>query len=332
MCLFTRAQSHTRPLVLALLSRSRDYRDNMTELTGIGTMSKLKSLELLYGEAADLSEVGRGCPELESLVIIYMGKQRAMNLTEIGRGCSKLTLLILQNCENVTGLDEIGRGCANLTSLDASKSSVTDLSEIGRGCPKLTSLNISGCSVTDLSEIGRGYPELTSLNISGCSVTDLTEIGRGCSKLTSLDISGTGVTDLTEITRGCPKLTSFSIDSDPETLLKVVRAGSPSYIQSLDFECVGAHSFVLFARASLGATTRSHAPARARSLWFSQVFWRKADRRDTQRDHRGLSEHHQAQPQVRRRRVSLVIYHSPTRERALAWPSQVLQKADAKVL
>ena len=143
------------------------------------------------------------------------------------------------------------------------------MSAIFRACPNLKLLDFSG-GMTDISEIGC-CPDLTSLSISGRGMTDISAIGRGCPELTSLDITRCGVTDLTEIGRGCSKLASLSIDSDPEQLAKIVRAGSLSakplqLIQSLDFECVGAHvSFVLRAR-SLGATTRSHTPSRARSL------------------------------------------------------------------
>jgi hypothetical protein len=247
-------------------------------------------------------------------------------------------------------LSAIFRACPNLKLLDPPdwyRSLVTDISEIGC-CPlaELTSLNISGCNVTDISAIGRGCRKLQQLNLNGCKVTDISAIGR-CPELESLDITNSSVTDLTEIGRGCSKLASLSIGSGPEQLVKILRSGSLiakvlrsgslsskplQLVQSLNFECVGAHvSFVLRARASLGATTRSHAPC-ARSLW-SQALWRKADARDPQRDHRRLSEHHDAQPRVRRRCVSLDIAtrFSYMLACSLPWPSQVLQKADARI-
>ena len=215
------------------LSEWKSYSDQVSPATG----------------GNSLGEVGRRCPNLQSLNLSSCSSITDAGLSEVASGCSNLQSLDIWNCSSITdaGLSEVAKGCSNLQSLNVSNcGSITDagLSEVAKGCSNLLSLDISNCSsITDagLSEVA-ACSKLQSLDLRGCTnITDtgLSEVAKGCPNLLSLDLYGcTNITGagLSEVARLCLNLRSLDC-RDCKAITAASKAALRHSHPKLDFSC-----------------------------------------------------------------------------------------------
>jgi F-box/leucine-rich repeat protein 2/20 len=78
---------------------------------------------------------------------------------ELGKGCPQLQTVNLMMCSKITdaGVMELGKGCSRLQTVSLSSYScslVTDagVMELGKGCPQLQTVWLDGCANDGLAQ------------------------------------------------------------------------------------------------------------------------------------------------------------------------------------
>jgi len=193
--------------LLALLPNLRtiDFTDGyLSDLTGLGSVTQLTSLELGQNGITDFSELAT-LTNLE-------------NLSLYGNGDFNNTPLSIAAVASLTKLKRLDLGSLHIAD-------VTPLASLSQ----LEELSISGTQLTALPDLS-AHPELTRLNVSGNAIANLTPLG-SLTKLVELNAASMGLTSLTAI---APLVALTKLDLSYNQLTNIAALGALPQLSVLD--------------------------------------------------------------------------------------------------
>ncbi|TDE33833.1 leucine-rich repeat domain-containing protein [Antarcticimicrobium sediminis] len=239
------------PTCMRELTRMTDALD----LSDIGAMTGLTSLQLEATEATDLSPLSA----LKNLTYLHLRAPKAASFAPF-EGLSALERLIIPSWRDEKALPDLSwvRGCPVLADLRISISKDADLTDLTH-LPRLERLHLGFSEPTDLSPLGSltsvkrlmlraSTPEasarnlalpgrLTSLSLKGRTFTSLDMLAT-TPHLTRISLDDCGVTDLSALETQT-ELTSLSLIRSDITDLSVLR-----HLPAFNVEATKAHLYI----------------------------------------------------------------------------------------
>ena len=180
----------------------RNYMGNIVSLSDLKYMPFLKTLNISFQTALDLSTI-EGCEFLENLSLINV------NATSLGK-IPTLTSLkkLCLGWNNITDISEVS-SLTNLTHLGLWGNSIKDISAVS-ALTKLEYLDISDNAVSDISAVS-SLSELEDFWAYGNSISDFSPL-TGLNKLDTLMINGNPVKDKDVLRKIYPRLKKTDIE------------------------------------------------------------------------------------------------------------------------
>lgn len=185
----------------------------LPSLSVLPRMESLISLDISGNSLADLNDLGKKCPFLESLTITDASIQDASGLSS----CTSLKILDLSRTA-VSDLSFLSQ-MTGLTSFTQNGVLVTDYASLTKTA-QLSYLSLSSCGISDLSWLS-GFKNLTELDLSRNMITDMSAV-LGIASIQKVNLSENGLTSftltefwsqVTDLNLSKNAITSFSVDA-----------------------------------------------------------------------------------------------------------------------